>query len=231
MINFGLYKNSLTNGKGLFRAIVLPQRTCDLNDIINRMIEQGTTLTRQDVMAVLDLFFSTVVLLILEGCNVLTPLVNLGVSIKGNFDSQHDSFDASRHRVEPRVHANAQFKRKFQMIAKVQQQKANRPMPQPEEYINPNNGDDNQMLTRGGGGKLRGHELQFEAEDPNQGIFLIAEDQTRIHIEGILHNTQRELIFLVPNDLAAGEYAVEVRSRFGTDNIRSGFLEGMVSVS
>ena len=231
MINFGLYKNSLTNGKGLFRAIVLPQRTCDLNDIINRMIEQGTTLTRQDVMAVLDLFFSTVVLLILEGCNVLTPLVNPGVSIKGNFDSQHDSFDASRHRVEPRVNASVQFRRKLQMMARVQQQKANRPMPQPEEYINPNKGDDNGMLTRGGGAKLRGRELQFEAEDPNQGIFLIAEDQSRTRIETMLHNTQRELIFLIPNTLASGAYMIEVRSLYGTEHIRSGFLEGTVSVS
>lgn len=73
MINFGLYKNLLTNGSGFFRAIVLPQRTYNLEDVIDRMVEQGTTLTRQDIMAVLDLFFSTIVRLILEGNNVLTP--------------------------------------------------------------------------------------------------------------------------------------------------------------
>ncbi|MBI1879572.1 MAG: DUF4469 domain-containing protein [Chloroflexi bacterium] len=174
----------MTNGKGFFRAIVLSRRTCDLNNIIDRMVEQGTTLTRQDIIAVLDLFFNTVMLLILEGCNVLTPVFNLGVSIKGNFDSQNDTFDASRHRVEPRVNANAQFKRRLQMTAKVQQQKANRPMPQPEEYINPNNGDDNSVLTPGGGAKLRGHALQFDPEDTGQGIFLIAEDQSRTRIEG-----------------------------------------------
>ncbi len=231
MINFGLYKNLLTNGSGFFRAIVLPQRTYNLEDVIDRMVEQGTTLTRQDIMAVLDLFFSTIVRLILEGNNVLTPLVNLGASIKGNFDSQYDSFDPSRHRVEPRVNANAQFRRKLQAGARVQQQKANRPMPQPEEYINPNNGDGNNVLTPGGGAKLRGHALQFDPQDTGQGIFLIAEDQSRTRIETVLHNTQRELIFLVPPDLAAGEYTLEVRSRFGTENIRAGFLEQPVSVS
>lgn len=230
MINFGLYKNTFTNGSDLFRAIVLPQRTYTLENVIDRMIEQRTTLTKQDIMATLDLFFNVLFILILEGHNVLTPLFNLGVSIKGKFESDTDSFDASRHRIQPRVNANAQFKNRLKMMAKVQQQKANRPMPQPEQCINPNNGYGNDVLTPGGGAKLRGHYLQFDPEDVEQGIFLTAEDQSRVRIETVLHNTPRELIFLVPSDLASGEYTIEVRSRFGTENIRIGFLEQTVSV-
>ena len=230
MIDFGLYKNSFTNGKGFFRAIVFSRRTYGLEDVIDRMVEQGTTLTRQDIMATLDLFFETLFRLILEGNTVLTPLFNLGVSIKGNFDSQTDSFDPSRHRVKPRVNANAKFKDRLKMMARVQQQKANRPMPQPEEYINPNNGAGNDVLTLGGGAKLRGHALKFDQEDTTQGIFLIAEDQSRVRIEGVMHNTQRELIFLVPGDLASGEYTIEVRSRLGGENIRVGVLEQPISV-
>lgn len=230
MIDFGLYKNKLTNGSELFRAIVLTKRSCTLDDVIDRMVEQGTTLTRQDIMATLDLFFHTVSLLILEGCNVLTPLVNFGVSIKGNFDSQYDSFDATRHRVEARANANKQLKDKILAQARVQQQKPNRPMPQPEECINPNNGDGNEVLTPGGGAKLRGHALQFDVDDPNQGIFLIDSDQNRTRIETMLHNTARELIFLVPNDLTTDDYTIEVRARFGSGSIRSGFLDRTVSV-
>lgn len=229
MIDFGLYKNKVTNGKNLFRAIVLPKGTATLDDVIDRMLEQGTTLTRQDIMAVLDLFFQTIMMLILEGRNVTTPLVNFGVTIKGNFLSQYDSFDKARHWVRARVNANKQFRNKIKAQAKVQQQKANRPMPQPEEYLNPT-GNDNSILPPGGGAKLRGHNLQFDVADPEQGIFLIANDQTRTRIDGVLHNTARELIFLVPADLTAGEYTLEVRARFGNDNVRSGFLEGSLTV-
>ncbi|MCB0175299.1 MAG: DUF4469 domain-containing protein, partial [Anaerolineae bacterium] len=78
--------------------------------------------------------------------------------------------------------------------------------------------------------KLRGHNLQFDEADPQQGIFLVAEDQTRTRVEVVLHNTARELIFLVPNTLASGSYTLEVRARYGNDNIRAGVLESTLNV-
>ena len=57
-------------------------------------------------MAVLDEFFDTVKLLVLEGNNVVTPLANFSVSVKGNFVSNDDFFDPSRHRVEPIINPN-----------------------------------------------------------------------------------------------------------------------------
>ncbi|MCB0175300.1 MAG: hypothetical protein KDJ97_32650, partial [Anaerolineae bacterium] len=110
MIDFGLHKNKLTNGKEQYRATVLTKETYTLNDVIDRMVEQNTTLTRQDIMAVLDLFFYTVMMLVLEGNSVLTPLVNLGVSIAGNFRSADDTFDRKRHKVKARVNASKVFK-------------------------------------------------------------------------------------------------------------------------
>ncbi|MCB9104755.1 MAG: DUF4469 domain-containing protein [Anaerolineales bacterium] len=229
MIDFGLHKNKLTNGKEQYRATVLTKETYTLNDVIDRMVEQNTTLTRQDIMAVLDLFFYTVMMLVLEGNSVLTPLVNLGVSIAGNFRSADDTFDRKRHKVKARVNASKVFKDKVEQQAQVQQQKPNRPMPQPGECIIPNSAD-NRTLTPGGGMKLRGHNLQFDEADPQQGIFLVAEDQTRTRVEVVLHNTARELIFLVPNTLTSGSYTLEVRVRYGNDNVRAGVLESTLSV-
>lgn len=105
----------------------------------------------------------------------------------------------------------------------------NRPMPQPGECIIPNSAD-NSTLVPGGGVKLRGHNLQFNEADAEQGIFLVADDQTRTRIEVVLHNTPRELIFLVPNTLTSGEYTLEVRVRYGNDNIRTGILESPLNV-
>ena len=229
MIHFGLYKNKLTNGKEQFKAQVLSKETYNLDGVIDRMLEQGTTLTRQDIVAVLDLFFRTVMMLVLEGHNVLTPLVNLGVSIAGNFKSQDAPFDKKVHKVKARANANKVFKDKVEKEAQVQQQMPNRPMPQPGECIIPN-GPDNSTLTPGGGVKLRGHNLQFNEADPEQGIFLVAGDQTRTRIEMVLHNTARELIFLVPNTLTSGEYTLEVRVRYGNDNVRAGVLESTLNV-
>ncbi|MCB0212744.1 MAG: DUF4469 domain-containing protein [Anaerolineae bacterium] len=229
MIDFALYKNTLTNGKKLFKAVVLIRETRTLDDVIDRMMQQGTTLTRQDIIAVLDLFFRTVMLLVLEGYSVLTPLVNLGVSIKGVFNSQDDTLDKKRHEVKARVNANKVFKDIIKNQAQFQQQKPNRPMPQPIECIIPTSSD-NSTLTPGGGMKLTGYNLQFDEADPAQGIFLVAEDQTRTRVQFMLQNTARELIFLIPNPLTPGPYTLEVKARFGNDNIRTGVLETPLAV-
>jgi hypothetical protein len=231
MINFGLYINALTNGSQYFRAIVMPKQTLDLDKVIDHMLIRRSTLTRQDIMAVLDLFFATLFDLILEGFNIVTPLVNFGVSIKGNFESSSDAYDSSRHSAEPKVNVNARFKKQFKAQVQVHQQQANRPMPQPTDYINPNNGYDHDTLTPGGGAKLSGYELQFDAEDPQQGIFLIAGDRSETRVEVVLLNTARELIFLVPNTLATGDYTLQVRARYGNDNIRAGVLERPLTVA
>ncbi|MCB0211479.1 MAG: DUF4469 domain-containing protein [Anaerolineae bacterium] len=230
MIPYGLYKNKLTNGKEQYRAIVLTNGTYNLDGVIDRMLKQGTTLTRQDIIAVLDLFFRTVMMLVLEGYSVLTPLVNLGVSIAGNFSSQDDSYDKKRHTAKARVNANKAFKDVVERDAQPQQQKPNRPMPQPTECIIPTSSD-NSTLTPGGGMKLRGYNLQFDEADPQQGIFLVAEDQSRTRIQFMLQNTPRELIFLIPTTLVAGQYTLEVKARYGNDNIRTGILEDSLTVA
>ncbi|MCB0197553.1 MAG: DUF4469 domain-containing protein [Anaerolineae bacterium] len=229
MIDFALYKNTLTNGKKLFKAVVLTRETLTLDDVMDRMMQQGTTVTRQDIIAVLDLFFRTVMMLVLEGHSVLTPLVNLGVSIKGVFNSQDDTLDKKRHEVKPRVNANKVFKDVIKNQAQFQQQKPNRPMPQPTECTIPTS-TDNSTLTPGGGMKLSGYNLQFDESDPAQGIFLVAEDQTRTRVQFMLQNTARELIFLIPNTLTPGPYTLEVKARYGNDNIRTGVLETPLAV-
>jgi len=232
MISYALYKNLLQNGKGYYRAQVQPLRRCGLDEVIERMVQHGSTLTKQDVMAVLDEFFNTVGLLVLEGNNVVTPLANFSVSIKGNFISNDDSFDPSRHRVEAIVNPNQTYRRLIQSKVQVQQQQASRPMPQPEEYLNPNNnGTGPDQLVPGGGAILRGHQLQFDPAATEQGIYLANGDGSSTRAEVILRNTNRELSFLVPAGLHPGPYTVEVRVRYGSERLRSGRLEQTLAVA
>ena len=46
----------------------------------------------------------------------------------------------------------------------------------------------------------------------------------------ILRNTGRELSFLMPAPLKAGDYTVEVRARYGSERLRSGRLEQTLTV-
>ncbi len=231
MINYSLHKNHLTNGADNYRAMVQSSRTVDLEGVIDKMIEHGSTITKPDALAVLEDFFTIVERLVLEGCSVLTPLANYSASIKGNFASQIDPFDSSRHRVETIVNPGQQLRRTVQSKAQVRRQEANRPQPKPLQYINPNNGDANNSLTPGGGAKLNGHRLGFDPADPKQGIFLVATDKRENRVEVVMKNTDRELIFLVPPGLTAGGYTMEVRAMFGQSNLRAGALEETLAVT
>jgi len=231
MIDFALYKNNLTtNENDYFRAIVQSKGTIQLDGITQRMVQHGSTLTPQDIMASLDEFFKTAFLLLLEGYTVSTPAFNMSLSIRGNFDGPMDSFDPNRHELVIIIKPNRTFQREVQTKAQIRQQEANVPMPKPLKYSNPNNGDANNTLTPGGGATLHGHRLQVEQEDPDQGIFLVPADESPTRVEVILRNTARELIFLVPGDLPPGQYQVQVRARFGNETIRTGTYEQLLVV-
>ena len=76
-----------------------------------------------------------------------------------------------------------------------------------------------------------GHRLKFDASDTNQGIFFIASDGTATRVTVVGRNMPADLMFMVPDGLAAGEYTLEVRAAFATNDIRVGGLAVSLTVS
>jgi hypothetical protein len=85
---------------------------------------------------------------------------------------------------------------------------------------------------------LYGSRLSFDQDDPAQGIFItpvngtlpLSGDAEPVRVEVVLRNSSRELAFLVPASLAAGEYTIEVRRLFGKSDIRTGVLKETLTV-
>lgn len=77
-----------------------------------------------------------------------------------------------------------------------------------------------------------GELLNFDPNDPEQGIFIIPANGNGepVRVEVVLRNSSRELAFLVPGELAAGEYTIEVRRLFGKTDIRTGVLKETLTV-
>ena len=100
-----------------------------VEQIIDRMMERGPAITREDAIAVIQAYNGTIITLALEGNKVTTPLMNCGMSIKGVFVSQTDGFNGSRHSIEATVSPGADFQRIAREKGQVQQQEANKPKP------------------------------------------------------------------------------------------------------
>jgi hypothetical protein len=89
----------------------------------------------------------------------------------------------------------------------------------------------NETITSGGVGEIHGSMLKLGENDPAQGIFFIAQDGTETKAPTLVRNKPANLIFMIPNGLAAGNYGVEVRALLhGTTEIRKGRLENNLTV-
>ncbi len=231
-IKYVLVENNLTTDPDDYMARVQPVGAADLEAIIERMIQQGSTVTRADIVSVLEDYHTAIENLLLEGQNVNTPLANFSVSIKGVFQGLTDSFDPARHRLNAVVTPGPRLRKALRERGQVVKQEAVKAAPHPVDYIDLNSGERNGILTPGGMGEVLGHRLKFDPSDPAQGIFFIAEDGTETRVTVVGRNKPGDLMFLVPASLAAGEYTLEVRAIFRkTTDLRVGRLDEVLTVA
>ena len=71
----------------------------------------------------------------------------------------------------------------------------------------------NTTLTKGGVVQLVGSRLKFDAKDTAQGIFFVPETGEAVRAAVIAENKPARLMAIIPADLAAGTYYIEVRSK------------------
>jgi hypothetical protein len=74
----------------------------------------------------------------------------------------------------------------------------------------------NDVITPGGVVQLRGGKLKFLADQPDNGIFLLGENETEFKVLTIVENKPARLIAVLPADLPKGEYFIELRTSFTT---------------
>jgi hypothetical protein len=159
------------------------------------------------------------------------PVANFLLSIKGVFNGTDDSFDPSRHLIDVSINPPSSLLEKIRKNATVAKEEAKQNVPNLLEYIDYGSEERNSILTPGGIGQIRGHRLKFDADDDTQGIFFVAEDGAETKSTMVSRNKPADLMFLVPNDLTAGEYTLEVRSNMGTNELRIGRLTRPLSVA
>lgn len=230
-IYYALFENNLTSDPNDYMAMVQPVGTADLDTIIDRMVQQGSTVTKADILSVLEDFFSAVESILLEGNNVTTPLVNFSTSIKGVFNGQLAGFDASQHRVRAIANPGPRLRNIIAEKAVAEKKEAVKPIPSLLTYTDVNSESHNSMLTPSGLGYISGHRLKFDPADDTQGIFFVANDGTAARVSTIGRNKPAELIFIVPADIPAGDYKLEVRALFNENDIRVGTLASTLTVS
>ena len=212
MLKYCLRENLLTPAPDDYMAQAADVRSYTLDEIIDLMMEKGSTLTRADVAATLQVYGEVCSLLIKDGCALNTPLMNTALSISGVFNGANDSFDKKRHTVNLNITAGTLLR---DAAGKVKCEKTEGASTDPyiTEVTDIVTGTVNTTLTKGGVVQLVGSRLKFDGKDEAQGIFFVPETGEAVRAAVIAENKPARLMAIIPADLPAGTYCIEVRSK------------------
>jgi hypothetical protein len=199
-------------------------------DVINEIISRGSTITKAEALAVIEEYEACIAKFVAEGDRVNTSLMKISSSIAGIFNGKDDYFDEERHCINVNVQSGPRLQK---AIAETSTQKVagRERYPQPKRLKDFTTGSINGELTPGGSAELHGTLLKYDHNDNNQGIFLVASDGTESRVEQVLKNWPSLLLFVVPDNLSAGEYSLEVRSIVRrTTELRRGTLSASITI-
>lgn len=214
MLKYSLRENLLTPEPDDCMAQVQDVRSYSQNEVIDLMMRRGTTLTKADVAAVLQVYAEVISELTADGCAVNTPLFNTSFSVGGVFNGMSDSFDKARHTVSVNVSAGTALREAVKSI-KTEKTEGNNTDPYITEVTDVVSGTVNSTLTAGGILRLTGARLKFDASDETQGVFFVPEaggDVVRCTV--VAENKPARVMVMIPQGIAAGVYYAELRSRF-----------------
>ena len=212
MLKYSLRENLLTPAPDDYMAQVTDTRSYSLEEIIDLMMDKGSTLTRADVAAVLQVYGEVCSSIVADGSALNTPLMNTSMSITGVFEGANDAFDKKRHTVNLNMTAGTLLR---DAAAKVKCEKTESASTDPyiTEVTDIVSGKINGALTKGGVVQLTGSRLRFDRKDEAQGIFFVPETGAAVRASVIAENKPARLMAIIPSELAAGTYYVEVRTK------------------
>jgi len=232
-IKYSIRKNHISTIPEQYYGRVHIGSSLNLENIVERMMSQGSTITKADILAVLENAIKATENILLEGNRVnFGDLVQLYPKMKGNFNSLLDTFDSKRHLIDVAANPGVKMRNTIKQNATPEKEMAFKPMPEVMDYYDLESDEHNGPITPGTTGSIQGHRLKYNSEISDEGIFLIAAtDSSETKITSVLKNLPKELIFQVPMSLTPGaSYSLEVRSRMqGGMELRSSSLEAELS--
>ncbi len=231
-IKYALFENNLTSDPADFAAVVQVSGSLDLDSLVDRMIAQGSTSTRADILAVLEDSILACEGALLDGMRInYGGLVELFPRVKGVFTGAVDNFDTARHAVDVGANAGIRIRNTVRAKATTQRVEAIKPAPSPIEYVDIGSATTNDQITPANIGQVSGSRLKFDTLQADEGVYFVATAGGETKVATVQRNKPSQLVFLIPAGLIAGTYNIEVRARQrDSAELRIGRLDTVLTV-
>ena len=216
-LKYHLIESKMKYAPGVYLAKPLLQNSCTFNKLIDNMLKRGTSLTKTDIVAVINLYYQECEAQIASGRPLNLPLFNGTPVISGTFTGPNDVFDSKRHSIKYRITPGIRMRK---AITKLKTEKINYEplLPVVTQFYDVTSQSANTIVTPKGIEEIKGSSLKLKTNDLEQGIFFIAPDKTEFRIAVVALNKPAKLIFQIP-DLPAGKYQLEVRVKFPNSSV------------
>lgn len=231
-LKYFLRLNPFKSDSGDYMAVSISPQSYDLEDIIEEVTREGSTITTAEAMANFMEITRAIKKRLRQGASVNTPLVNISSVVKGDYDSEEDVFDPERHWRELKMNPGKDMRDVPSQISVEKIEPTDR-RPGLQHYHDHASQTRDAVITPGGGARITGELLKFDEDDPEQGVFFInTGDQSVTKVEEMmLRNKPGTLIFINPG-LPAGTYRLEVRGKARrAPDVRTGTLSGSLTVT
>jgi hypothetical protein len=233
-IHYALFENNITTDPSDYAAIVQMVDSADLDGVVQRMIDRGSTTTRADILAVLEDAIGACESLLLDGMRVnFGGLVGLFPRVRGVFTGATDTYDPARHALDVGANPGSRVRNTVRDNGTVTKDEAVKPYPNPIEFVDVGSGTTNDALTPGNIGQLTGSRLKVHEAAGDEGYYFVSvPGGVDTKVSEVQKNKPAQAVFLIPASLGGGDYQLEVRARIGTGTeLRTGALGPTLSVS
>ena len=208
MLKYSLIENLLTERPDDYTALVQPASSYDKEAVIAALLRRGTSLTRTDILAVLNGIEETVTDIIETGGTINTPLICTSFSISGVFEGPLDTFDATRHKLNINITKGTLLR---DLEAKIALEKTSAVSPQPQilEVKDSVSGKVNEILTPNGVVELFGNNIKIAGDNADCGLWFVPDSGEALKAQVVIQNKPSTLIAMIPA-LTAGTYTLKV---------------------
>jgi hypothetical protein len=211
-----LYDLTLSERKDDRFGRVVTSRSLSEDDLINIAVQRRTDLNPITLRASLDILKEVAIKGLANGASVQFGLGFFGLDVKGVFIGDQAEWNPALHSLHVKAAANIEVRQAVKNI------RVNmRGMASIGTVINivkdVASGEQNAILTPGGGVNISGSKIKIAGDDATVGIRLINQadgTETRIAANAVLTNEPKRVVFIVPADLSAGDYKLSITTRY-----------------
>jgi hypothetical protein len=213
-----LYDLILTSRKDDRSGRVVSTGSLKVSDLINIAVSRRSDISPEVMQAVYTLLYGIAKEEVLNGKHVEFGLTHLSLGVEGIFVGDHASWNPEKNKLVLISIANADIREALKTV-----ETTVLGMAQSGIFINTltdvASKKVNSVITPGGGVNLVGVKIKIAGDAPEVGLYLteINTETTYTIPEGsILINDPSKITFIVPSDLATGDYHLKIVTQFSS---------------